>query len=154
MPTHWLFTVTNATPGITALFGALKSNQVSLTVLPNGNGTVAINPASNVYTNGDTVTLTAIPDAGRTFHGWGGDATSTNNPLLITMNQSKSITADFTTPLTLSVGTPLEGLVENGFRLTLSGEIGGQYHDFGLHQSAGLATGGDGYEHLRHGPVY
>ncbi len=31
-----LFTVTNNTPGITALFAALKPSQVSLTVLPNG----------------------------------------------------------------------------------------------------------------------
>jgi len=51
-------TVTN-TSGITALFGALNASQGSLTVLPNGNGTVSVSPGQNVNTNGETVTLTA-----------------------------------------------------------------------------------------------
>ena len=55
-------TVTNAS-GLTALFGALNASQVSLTVLPNGNGTVSVSPNKNVYTNGESVTLTAWPGA-------------------------------------------------------------------------------------------
>jgi uncharacterized repeat protein (TIGR02543 family) len=90
-----LFTVTNATPEITALFGALKPNQVSLTVLPNGNGTVTINPARNVYTNGDSVTLTAVPAAKYAFSNWSGDASSMTNPLVLLLNTSKFIEANF-----------------------------------------------------------
>ena len=89
-----LFTVTNAS-GITALFGALKTNQVSLTVLPNGNGTVAIDPASNVYTNGDTVTLTASPATDYAFIGWSGDASGASNPLVLLLDTNKLITANF-----------------------------------------------------------
>jgi trimeric autotransporter adhesin len=90
----WLFTVTNASE-ITALFGALKSNQVSLTVLPNGNGTVAIDPARNVYTNGDSVTLTAAPATDCVFTGWSGDASGKSNPLVLLLNTNKLITANF-----------------------------------------------------------
>jgi uncharacterized repeat protein (TIGR02543 family) len=90
-----LFTVTNPTNGITALFGALKTNQVSLRVLPNGNGAVTINPARNVYTNGDSVTLTAVPAAKYAFGDWSGDASSTTNPLVLLLNTSKFIEANF-----------------------------------------------------------
>jgi hypothetical protein len=90
-----LFTVTDATPGITARFGPLKSNQVSLTVLPNANGTVEINPSQNVYTSGDSVTLTAVPAANYAFAGWGGDASGGLNPLTLSLDTSKLITASF-----------------------------------------------------------
>ena len=89
------FTVTNATPGITALFGALKSNQVSLTVLLNGSGSVTINPARNVYTNGDTVALTAVPAATYDFTGWSGDTSGALNPLALTLNANRLLTANF-----------------------------------------------------------
>ena len=87
-------TVTNM-PGITALFGALKSNQVSLTVLQNSNGTVVVNPASSVFANGDTVTLTAVPAANYFFTGWGGDASGTSNPLALLLDTNKLVTASF-----------------------------------------------------------
>ena len=89
-----LLTVTNAS-GITALFGALKANQISLTVLPNGNGSVSNSPAKNVYTNGETVTLTAIPATNSLFRGWAGDASGQLNPLVLAMNSSKLINANF-----------------------------------------------------------
>jgi len=90
----WLHTVTNAS-AITALFGALKPTQVSLTVLPNSNGTVAINPASNVYTNGDIVTLTAAPATDYAFTGWSGDASGASNPLVLLLDTNKLIRASF-----------------------------------------------------------
>jgi hypothetical protein len=43
------------------------------------------------------------------------------------MNTSKVITANFTKRPSLRVGTPLEGFVEDGFRLTLTGEFGAPY---------------------------
>jgi hypothetical protein len=88
------FTVTNAS-GITANFGALAGNQVSLVVLPNGNGTVSVNPAKNVYANGETVTLTAWPAANQTFTGWSGHAAGNLNPLVLALTTSKLITANF-----------------------------------------------------------
>jgi hypothetical protein len=90
-----LFTVTNDVPGITALFAALKPGQVSLTVLPKGNGTVLINPARNVYTNGNTVTLTAVPASDSLFTGWSGDAAGSLNPLVLALDSNKFILANF-----------------------------------------------------------
>lgn len=70
----------------------------------NTNGTVSRNPDKTVYSEGEQVTLTAIPSEGYLFTGWGGDATGTDNPLVITMNTSKSITAQFiSNPVILSV---------------------------------------------------
>lgn len=88
------FTVTNAA-GITANFGALAGNQVSLVILPNGNGTVSVSPAKNVYTNSESVTLTAWPAANQTFTGWSGDASGHLNPLVVTLTSSQLITANF-----------------------------------------------------------
>lgn len=89
------FTVTSAVPGITALFAALKPGQVSLTVLPKGNGTVIIDPARNVYTNGDTVTLTAVPAGNCLFTGWSGDIAGSSNPLVLALDSNKVIIANF-----------------------------------------------------------
>ena len=87
-------TVTNAS-GITANFGALAGNQVSLVVLPNGDGTVSVNPAKNVYTNGESVTLTAWPAANQTFTSWSVEAAGNLNPLVLALTNSTLITANF-----------------------------------------------------------
>jgi hypothetical protein len=105
-----LFTVTTNAE-VTALFGVLKANQVSLTVLPNGDGTVAINPARNVYTNGNTVTLTAVPAANCVFAGWDGDASGNSNPLTLLLNTNKLITARFAVPPEFQVVVKTAGAV-------------------------------------------
>ncbi len=87
-------TATNAA-GITALFGTLTANQVSLTVLPNGGGSVAVSPSRNVYTNGETVTLTAVPAPNGVFTGWSNGASGNLNPLSLTLRASTIITANF-----------------------------------------------------------
>lgn len=87
--------VTNAT-GLTALFASLQPGQVSLVTLAvNGGGGVQANPARNVYTNGELVTLTAWNSSNRIFSHWTGDATGPANPLTITMDASKLITANY-----------------------------------------------------------
>ena len=88
------FTVTNAS-GITALFGLLETNQVSLTVPASSGGLVTVNPSRNVYTNGDVVTLTATPATNYVFTGWSGDALGSLNPLPLPLNTSKLVTATF-----------------------------------------------------------
>ena len=121
------FTVVNPNPTITAVFAALPANQHALTVVPDGFGEVTTGPRGNRFGNGTNVTLRATPDSGQDFIGWSGDASGTNNPLLVTMNRSLVITANFTKRPRL---TPLlcEGL-PNGeeFQLLLSGEFGVRY---------------------------
>ena len=70
-------------------------NSYSLTIT-SVNGTVTKNPDQASYNYGTTVTLTATPAAGYAFTGWGGDASGSANPLTVTMNGNKSITANYT----------------------------------------------------------
>ncbi len=70
-------------------------NTYTLTVT-SVNGTVTKNPNQTNYDHGSNVILTATPNAGYTFTGWSGDATGSTNPLTVTMNSNKNITANFT----------------------------------------------------------
>ncbi|MBI3853371.1 MAG: immunoglobulin domain-containing protein [Verrucomicrobia bacterium] len=119
------FAMTKANPTVSALFTTLNVGEFALTVIPNGFGQVTVNPRANRYTNGQNVMLTAVPDTGRQFIEWSGDATGTNNPLIVVMNQSKTIMADFTGRPGLTVAA--EGLDEQGLHLMLTGDAGGHY---------------------------
>jgi len=72
-----------------------SQNQYTLTVIIVGNGTVAKNPDYAVYAHGETVTLTAMADPGWKFNSWSGDIESTENPVNVTMDSSKTIIATF-----------------------------------------------------------
>jgi hypothetical protein len=87
-------TVNNAS-GLTALFGVLNANQVSLVALPVGGGNLSISPARNVYTNGEVVTLTALSVSNRVFSFWSGDASGSVNPLSLTLDTSKIVYGNF-----------------------------------------------------------
>ena len=94
----------------------VMSNQYTLivTIAPsNAAGSVSKNPNKSIYTNGETVTLTATPNSGYTFSNWTGDATGSTNPITLTMDGNKTVTANFTvtngpdilvTPLTYDFG--------------------------------------------------
>jgi hypothetical protein len=113
-----LFTITTASE-ITALFASLEANQVSLTVPVIGGGTVVVNPSKSVYTNGDMVTLTAVPAT--SFSGWSGDASGTLNPLVLTLNTSKCVTATFSLFGSLQVMLSPTGAVSAGAQWQLDG---------------------------------
>ncbi len=121
------FVVRTANPTVSSLFGALSGSQVALTVVPVGNGRIAVSPRTNVFNVGAAVSITATPDSGQSFGGWSGDTNGTHNPLALTMDQSKVIYANFTTRPSLSVRSAFEGLKPEGFRMTLSGLFGAQY---------------------------
>ncbi len=59
------------------------------------NGTIAKSPDKATYDTGSTVQLTATPATGYQFDGWSGDASGTTNPVSVTMNSAKNITAQF-----------------------------------------------------------
>jgi len=50
---------------------------------------------SGMYNAGSSVILTATPSPGYSFTGWSGDATGSTNPLTVTMDANKAITANF-----------------------------------------------------------
>lgn len=64
-----------------------------------GSGTITKTPDCIAYKSGDVVSLTATPGMGYIFAGWTGTVPSGHqydNPLSITMNANKNITATFT----------------------------------------------------------
>ena len=113
-------TLTNPAPTVSSIFGTLGSGQVTLTVLISGAGKISVTPQANTYATGTMVTLTATAKGGQTFLHWSGDATGAQNPLTATLDQSKTITANFTGEPVLRVNRPgLEGLTSAGFRFTI-----------------------------------
>jgi len=117
----------SASPVVTALFGPLAAGQYALTVLPQGAGSVTASPYTNRYSSGTVVTLTAVPSPGESFIGWNGDAIGSQNPLGVTMDRSKVITASFTQHPLLSTAPPLNRMVEQGFRFSLIGGLGASF---------------------------
>lgn len=86
---------------ITNSFGAITSAVAIVTVnfllevMVNGSGIVIRNPSTFVFAPGAMVTLTALAGSGHAFVAWSGDASGTNNPLVITMASNTIISAHF-----------------------------------------------------------
>ena len=68
---------------------------VKLTILTTGDGTTTPSPGVSYYARNTTVPITAVPATQACFTGWTGDASGTDNPLLLVMNVNKSVKADF-----------------------------------------------------------
>ena len=86
--------VVNSDTSVTAVF-VFEGFGLAVAVSPEGAGTVARSPDRTVYAQGETVTLTPGPADGFVFVRWEGDATGTDNPLRVTMDGDKSLTAVF-----------------------------------------------------------
>ncbi|NLX14026.1 MAG: hypothetical protein GXY44_10290 [Phycisphaerales bacterium] len=68
---------------------------ITVTVMPEGGGIVALDPAQDTYAAGAPVTLAATPAAGFRFERWEGDAAGATNPLPLTINANVQIQAVF-----------------------------------------------------------
>ncbi|WP_345161065.1 InlB B-repeat-containing protein [Pontibacter saemangeumensis] len=75
---------------------AAEAGQYTLSVSTTGSGSVSKSPNQTSYAAGTSVSLTATAASGYQFSGWSGDASGTSNPLSLTMNSNKTITANFT----------------------------------------------------------
>jgi hypothetical protein len=121
------FPVTNASSVLSAAFSPLDGSYFTLIALTDGLGTVTATPNANRYNSGAAVTLRALPGPEQSFLGWSGDGSGAENPLTVTMSQSKSLVGHFTRKprltLPLCGSTPQDG----GFRLLLTGEWGARY---------------------------
>lgn len=91
---------------ITATFA--PAGIYSLTLLQSANGSITADPARDLYAPGQLVALTAVPNPGYIFSSWGNDgAGSTTNPLILTMDGNKTVSAVFeTAPLYNLIVTP------------------------------------------------
>jgi len=92
--------IVNSNQTITANF---EKRKYPLTLSITGSGTVSEEIISSgktttEYNSGSVIRLTANPSDEWVFIGWSGSVSSTDNPLEITVNESKSITATFQVP--------------------------------------------------------
>ncbi len=72
--------------------------EYTLTTHDDGNGSISLDPSGGMYLKDTEVEATADPDDGYAFDKWKGDVSSfdeSTNPLTITMNEDKFITANF-----------------------------------------------------------
>jgi uncharacterized repeat protein (TIGR02543 family) len=69
--------------------------QYTLIIVAGTRGTTDPLPGSYIYDSGIAVSITATPSSGYQFSGWSGAASGTTNPITITMDSDKSITANF-----------------------------------------------------------
>jgi uncharacterized repeat protein (TIGR02543 family) len=83
----------NSNKSVTATFSQIPVVTYNLSVNTSGSGSVV--PNGGTYNENEVVTLTATPDAGWAFDSWSGDASGTANPLNVTMNSDKNVTANF-----------------------------------------------------------
>ena len=112
-----LTVVMNGNKNITANF-ASTAFTLNVTAV---NGTVAKNPNSATYNSGTVVQLTATPNPGYSFTGWSDDASGNTNPLNVTMNANKNITASFILSPAIGPGQVNLGLAGNYNMLTKTG---------------------------------
>jgi hypothetical protein len=90
--TQYTFPAVHADQTISVSFAI---NQYTLNLATVGNGSAAQVPNQATYDHGTNVQLTATPDPGWNFDFWTGDASGSVNPLNVTMDGNKNITANF-----------------------------------------------------------
>lgn len=115
------FPVTVGPFGVTALFLRLGPNQVTVVTPIVGSGTVSVNPQKDVYTVGETVTLTASATSGQIFVGWDQDGEGYTNPLTVVLSRSKTMRARFATP---GIHVDRSSVAADGLHLKLVGQVG------------------------------
>ena len=99
-PTSPLVVTMSSDKSITATFVERSTFELSLSKSGEGalkvNGLAVILPWSGEFERGAQVTLEAVADSGQQFESWSGDLSSTENPVVVTMDRDWSIAADFT----------------------------------------------------------
>ncbi len=86
--------MTSIPKSVTAHF-RLRTHSLLVNVSPANGGSVTINPEKTEYDFGEIVQLKAIADTDFVFQSWSGDISSTSSIVSVTMNQDRSITANF-----------------------------------------------------------
>ncbi len=80
---------------LTGTYFALGGFKLTVNIV--GSGTVTTDPDPDYYSSGTVVTLTANPSNGWQFSGYSGDISTSDNPVTITMDSDKTVTATFKT---------------------------------------------------------
>ena len=80
---------------IVANFKQANPGTLTVNIKPEGAGTVTKNPVGPDYGGGQIVTVTANPNPGFVFSGWGGDLSGSLNPETILIDGNRTIDAKF-----------------------------------------------------------
>ena len=121
--------------------GAGTTYNLNTATAGTGGGSVTNSPVGNScgtgcngYDDGTVVTLTAVADAGSTFTGWSGAVSGSSNPINVTMDAAKSVTASFalnTYPLAVHVGGTGDGTVQINPPDVTCGDDCSETYDYG-----------------------
>lgn len=90
----------------------LTPKKYTLTITQPIGGIIAVSPVKSQYLDGDQITLTATPSTGYIFATWGGSASGSASPLLMTIASDTTISATFSavaTGYTVTVTQPASG---------------------------------------------
>jgi uncharacterized repeat protein (TIGR02543 family)/uncharacterized delta-60 repeat protein len=98
----------NSDKSITANF----IRQYTLTITTGSGGTTDPVPGTYTYDSGTQVSIVAVPESGYRFSGWSGDASGTTNPITVTMDGNKSISASFIKQYTLTIAAGTGGTTD------------------------------------------
>jgi len=111
----------DAHKAVTATFVNTPPTVYTLTVNLTGQGHVTLTPPGGQYLADTPVSLQATPAPGWAFTGWSGDLSGTANPVTLTMDSHKAVTATFTppTPDVPTLLAPPNGTVTTTQALTL-----------------------------------
>ena len=118
--TNPLTIAVSSNKSLSAVFELIPLPNYTLTTSAT-NGSISKNPSSSTYIEGSTVAVTATANTGYRFNNWTGSITSSTNPVSLTMNSNKSITANFTIiPLPTVNVTTLSSSIGYGASTTIS----------------------------------
>jgi len=98
--------------------GSESTPVYNLTTTPTPDEAGSVSPTSGEYDEGETIEISATPNADWVFDSWEGDASGSENPTTITMNSDKDIAATFVVreyPLTVEIqgeGTVQEEIIQ------------------------------------------
>jgi len=81
--------------GQSSIHKPMVTYTVAVRVNPVNGGTVSRNPNQTYYAAGTSVNIMAVPASGYKFTGWSGDVTDTTNPVTVTIDGNKALTANF-----------------------------------------------------------
>ena len=98
----------NSDKSVTANF--IRQYTLTVAVSPSEGGNTSPYPGTYTYDEGTAVNITTTPASGWSFAGWSGDASGSANPITVTMNSNKTVTANFTqTPVTYALTISVVG---------------------------------------------
>lgn len=83
----------NSNLSITGNFLAFPT--YALTLVTNGQGTIALSPAGGSYLSNTVVTVTATPATGWVFTSWSGGTNTSANPVALTLQTNVALTGTF-----------------------------------------------------------